>query len=570
MPWLDRLQWSRGMNYSNSDFLRRPDEMKILNGCNVDHKIGALQKNLGYSQIGAVIQSGKDITGLFNFRQQDGTEKMLATMNDSGDDDTQLFYYDKTSGAWTEIAQAETNWANEANGTVEMDSLDQYCYFVGHDATDGFKPAQSLTGTTFSNSTNVTNMPEGKFLKRYRDRIYVANTDISGTEHEYRVYFSTVPSGGTITWTVSTNFFDVDYSEQITGLGQNWDRLVIFTRFSAYFHDQTQVKKVFDVGCTNHRTIRNSGAFMLWANRDGVWVSTGGRPLNISGKVIDFIKAGNPDNFFAEVVEEEYHLYIGTVIVDGITYTNTELVFNVAHQTWRIREFKDDLKIFASYVNAGVTELWHGDDSGEVMKHSRYENPTATFTVTIASPAVFTATAHGLVTGDKIKLSTTGALPTGLTPGVTYYVIVAGLTADVFRVSATYQGSAVNTSGSQSGTHTFTGLTTSGDDANDILSHFQTGRFNLDLPSQRLTFNKLMAYSEKAQGLKLYVRIIDKNENVLMDWMKIGECKKFINDFSLRGKKGHFLDIQGRELSQNEFWELNGISIYFRKDTDTK
>lgn len=76
-----------------------------------------------------------------------------------------------------------------------------------------------------------------------------------------------------------------------------------------------------------------------------------------------------------------------------------------------------------------------------------------TFTVTIASPGVFSKTAHGLAAGDKVVFSTTGALPTGLTAGTTYYVISAGLTADAFEVSATDGGSAVNTSGAQSGTH---------------------------------------------------------------------------------------------------------------------
>lgn len=78
------------------------------------------------------------------------------------------------------------------------------------------------------------------------------------------------------------------------------------------------------------------------------------------------------------------------------------------------------------------------------------------FTVTIASPGVFSDTAHGLGVGDKVVFQTTGALPTGLTAGTTYYIISAGLTADAFEVSTTDGGSAVNTSGSQSGTHTYT------------------------------------------------------------------------------------------------------------------
>lgn len=78
----------------------------------------------------------------------------------------------------------------------------------------------------------------------------------------------------------------------------------------------------------------------------------------------------------------------------------------------------------------------------------------ATVTMTIASPAVVSWTAHGLKAGDPVRFYTTGALPTGVTANTTYYVIAAGLTADSFRFSATLGGSAVNTSGAQSGVHT--------------------------------------------------------------------------------------------------------------------
>ncbi len=84
------------------------------------------------------------------------------------------------------------------------------------------------------------------------------------------------------------------------------------------------------------------------------------------------------------------------------------------------------------------------------------EKDSIEFTVTIASPAVFTKVAHGLVEGNKIRLVTDGAdLPTGLAEDTDYYVIAAGLGADDFRVSATLGGSVINTSGSQSGTHTY-------------------------------------------------------------------------------------------------------------------
>jgi hypothetical protein len=74
-------------------------------------------------------------------------------------------------------------------------------------------------------------------------------------------------------------------------------------------------------------------------------------------------------------------------------------------------------------------------------------------TMTIASPGVVTAPGYDApAAGDKVAFSTTGALPTGLTPGTVYYVVSPS--GDTFEVAATAGGSAINTSGSQSGVHT--------------------------------------------------------------------------------------------------------------------
>lgn len=74
------------------------------------------------------------------------------------------------------------------------------------------------------------------------------------------------------------------------------------------------------------------------------------------------------------------------------------------------------------------------------------------YTISIASPAVFTLTAHGLIAGNFVRVATTGALPTGLSVNTVYYVLAAGLTTSAFEVALTAGGTAINTSGTQSGT----------------------------------------------------------------------------------------------------------------------
>ncbi|CDZ50422.1 phage tail protein [Neorhizobium galegae] len=75
-----------------------------------------------------------------------------------------------------------------------------------------------------------------------------------------------------------------------------------------------------------------------------------------------------------------------------------------------------------------------------------------TFTVSIASPGVFSRTAHGFTGGERLRLSTTGALPTGLNTTTDYFVIYVD--ANTYQLSASDLAPvAINTSGTQSGTH---------------------------------------------------------------------------------------------------------------------
>jgi hypothetical protein len=74
-------------------------------------------------------------------------------------------------------------------------------------------------------------------------------------------------------------------------------------------------------------------------------------------------------------------------------------------------------------------------------------------TITIAAPGVVTWTGHGRQVNDPVKLSTTGALPTGLTAGTTYYVKTV-TDANTITLSATPGGAAITTTGTQSGVHT--------------------------------------------------------------------------------------------------------------------
>jgi hypothetical protein len=97
-----------------------------------------------------------------------------------------------------------------------------------------------------------------------------------------------------------------------------------------------------------------------------------------------------------------------------------------------------------------------GLDSNDVSTETAaaVADKTATVTISIASPGVVTWTGHTLANNDPVVFTTTGTLPTGLTAGVTYYALAVA--TNTLQLAATPGGSAIVTSGSQSGVHTAT------------------------------------------------------------------------------------------------------------------
>jgi hypothetical protein len=110
----------------------------------------------------------------------------------------------------------------------------------------------------------------------------------------------------------------------------------------------------------------------------------------------------------------------------GLGGWGTNKVIGTPLQLWTQSNFGEDL-IFGP--SGGAIYYWDAN----------VQLPGQEFTVSIASPAVLTfAEEHGLFVSDAIQLNTTGALPTGLSPNITYYVnTVPTTTTLTLRTSAT-------------------------------------------------------------------------------------------------------------------------------------
>jgi hypothetical protein len=91
------------------------------------------------------------------------------------------------------------------------------------------------------------------------------------------------------------------------------------------------------------------------------------------------------------------------------------------------------------------------DRTSTTYKLSTEKDESQSAFISIAAPGVVTVSSAP-ANGEMVNFTTTGSLPTGLSVGTYYFVV--NRTSTTFQVATTAGGSAITTSGSQSGDHT--------------------------------------------------------------------------------------------------------------------
>src|SRR4030067_430753 len=181
----------------------------------------------------------------------------------------------------------------------------------------------------------------------------------------------------------------------------------------------------------------------------------------------------------------------------------------------------------------------------------------ATKTVTIATPAVVTHTAHAMPEGNMVAFTTTGALPTGITATTAYYIHVVN--ADTYNISTTRAnalgGTYIATSGSQSGTHTGKELTGVIDEANMSI---QDGGQSLNLSNVPLAVNVLL--TNIVTGSRVRVSKASNNEELFLGNENSGQVSfatKFTGEVIVRVRKKGYIPYNQPSVITSDGMELS-------------
>lgn len=346
--------FSGGQNTKVVNHLILDSEVKLARNVILDDPIGAITKRKGYSQIGAQISSGEDVLGNYYFNSSTSaySQHLVAC-------DTAIYY--NNSGTWTSTS---TGWT--ADTRIRFESfLDRVFAFNGTDTP------VSWAGTGGWGDTDLSSAPSCKYGRVFQDRFYFANE----SSNQSRVYFSSVPTSGEITWDTTNDYLDVnpEDGQSIKALEENSGRLLIFKddsmfRWNGY---STEADPIIDVGTSSQESVKTIHGITYFFNRYGVYSYDGGMPYPISRKIQDWIDAIDQTTLAdvtAEVDNDHYWLAVGDVTVDDVDYTNVVLVYHIPLKAWTIWTLADKPTFMAHYYSSGARLVSFGDSNGEVFR----------------------------------------------------------------------------------------------------------------------------------------------------------------------------------------------------------
>src|SRR3990167_3755740 len=244
---MDLISFTDGLQTTTSSFLRKDSQLELAVNVHCDN-VGSVTKRLGYTEQGTATSSSA-IRGLHSYADiAGGTTRLFRAFYSS------IEWY--SGSVWNAIGGTYS----VATANVEMRVfLDQLFIFGANSSAQYITPI-NIDGTTFSNSTNLTGAPRGRFVETFLDQLYVADVEVSGVRYGSRFYRSSIPnSGGTdITWP-TTNYENIltNNGETITGIHANnaLNQLLIFKESSLHAWDTFRIKNIANIGTNAHRSI---------------------------------------------------------------------------------------------------------------------------------------------------------------------------------------------------------------------------------------------------------------------------------------------------------------------------
>lgn len=396
--------------------------------------------------------------GYFFARNDDGSISVFAGTA------TKLYQLNNTNLTWTDVSLSGGSYS--ALGSTANWQFTQFNSFVLAVQVNAVTQIFNLTSSSAFANVADGNCPQAAYITVVNQFVVLSGL---ATPNVYRIQWSgldDVSSSQAFTSGInSSDFQDLGDGGIVRGVsGGEYGiilqdasiRSMIYAPGSPYVFGIERVS--LDDGMFAPYSLIRSGDKLFWCSPSGFkLMAPGGTPTPIGKERVDRtffadVDTGNLQLFLGANDPTQTRVYWAYKSINGTTgQFDKVLCYDWALDKWTILKFSG--QYLASLSKPGIT--LEGVDAAYDTA-----SPVNLTSISNASPAVFALNNHGLKAGQGIILQTTGTLPTGLSVETPYYVKSVGLTTNAFEVSATggvgpLEGTAVNTSGAGSGTHSF-------------------------------------------------------------------------------------------------------------------
>ena len=359
-----RNDFNRGMIDQDavSDSLLPDNAVRLALNVNLNRPIGSVKQRNGTTALGSAIVSNETILGLHDFRITNNV--LLAAINETGDASSTIYKY--SSGTWSSSLTGQTASLKSRFLTY----LNAVAVLNGTDAIKSWTGTGSWTIT--GGALDVANFPRGSFAVVFNSRVF---TSIAST-----LYYSSIPSSGSISWTSGNGDIDIQVNDgagDITSAYVLGRQLIIFKERAMYRWDgySTDANPLIFIGTPSHESVAgdsygNVYFFGTGESTVGIYKTQGGRPIRISKAIqgwIDAMSASSYTNTAGYCDKDNYYLTVGNITYKGRTYTNVMFVYNLTEETWTIRSYADDFRVFTMYLDNSAITYVGGDTDGNVQ-----------------------------------------------------------------------------------------------------------------------------------------------------------------------------------------------------------
>ncbi len=326
-------------------------EDSVQLGVNVNFdRIGAISTRPGVSSYATAL-AGPVISLGYNSIQQTGVRRLLGQVGNL------IRSWD--GAAWTTV-RTLTSSTNKARYSQFLNLT----YMVnGNAAVSGSDAVQTFDGTTFG-TTNVSFLPKGDFIQAgFEGRVWVLDAALD------RLYYSEIASPTGVIITENPCAYIEKLSPQdgqsFTGVFRVPKALLIFKQnsiFRVYGASSVDPYPAYNVGTYSQESIVQAKDGVYFHHSSGFYrFNYDGPPTEISRRIKDFVDA-IPRNTYGNITglydgKDNVTWAIGTVTVEGATYTNCMVRYTLSTQVWTIYDIAGSEQPTASLLYDNGTEI---------------------------------------------------------------------------------------------------------------------------------------------------------------------------------------------------------------------